>query len=466
MDTAEIHWLGLLEVGQHIQSGKLTSLDVTQALLNRISNLDGQLNAYVTVMQERALADAVRADKEIGEGRIRGPLHGVPLAIKDLFQTVDAPTTHGMPINQNYIAKANATVVEKLRAAGAVLLGKLKQTEGAFSQHHPDVVSPVNPWGSALWPGVSSSGSGVATAAGLCFGALGTDTGGSIRFPSAANGVTGIKPTWGRVSRAGAFELAASMDHIGSMARSAADAAAILSVIAGADPLDPTASQRPVPDFLAMMTRGLEGLRIGIDRSWAIDRVDSETQQMLEAVLALIPQLGGALVLIDFPDTDQSARDWAPLCAVETAIAHEKSFPARREEYGDALSGLIDLGRQTTAMDHQKRLTRRAKLRGRIDAVFGDVDIVLAPVIAPSGLTPDKMMQMAGHPDTETDIMRYTAPFDLSGHPSITLPGGFTKAGAPIGFQFVAAHFGEAELVRAGWAYQGATDWHLRRPAL
>jgi amidase len=462
----DIHWLGLVEIAQRIQARELSSVDVTRALLDRIDSLAGRTRAFVTVMHERALAEAACADEEIGKGLIRGALHGVPLAIKDLFCTVDAPTTHGMPINRGFLAGTDATALQRLRAAGAVILGKLQQTEGAFAQHHPDVAPPLNPWDSALWPGVSSSGSGVATAAGLCFGALGTDTGGSIRFPSAANGITGLKPTWGRVSRAGAMELAGSMDHIGPMARSAADAAAILFAIAGADPLDPTASQRAVPDYLALMTKGLEGLRIGIDRAWAIDRVDADTRRALEGVLALVPQLGGTVVPVQFPDTDQAARDWAPLCAVETAIAHETTFPARREEYGPALAGLIDLGRQTNAMDHQRRLTRRADLRGRINTIFREVDLVLAPVTAPCALTPDEMTRLAGSPETETGIMGYTAPFDLSGHPTITLPGGFTEAGAPIGFQFVAAHFGETELFRAGWAYQSATDWHLRRPDL
>jgi amidase len=466
MADSQLHYLELLEVGSQIQSRQRSSTDVTRAMLERIDILDSDLRAYATVMQARALADAARADNEIAKGEIRGPLHGVPVAIKDLFWTVDAPATHGMPINRDMIAETDATVVQRLRDAGAVLLGKLQQTEGAFSEHHFDVAAPINPWGSELWPGVSSSGSGVATAAGLCFAALGTDTGGSIRFPSAANGVTGIKPTWGRVSRFGAFELAASMDHIGTMARSAADAAAMLFAVAGADQRDPTTSQEPVPDYLSLMTRGLEGMRVGIDPIWAFNRVDAATRNMLENVLTLIPLLGGTVVPIDMPGTDQAAWDWAPACAVETAVAHEKSFPARRDEYGPALAALIDMGRTTTAMDHQKRLLRRADLRGRIDAIFNNVDLILAPVTAPSALTPDYITRMLSSPELEADIMRYTAPFDLSGHPTITLPGDFTKAGTPVGFQFVATHFGEAELFRAGWAYQGATDWHLRRPGL
>lgn len=466
MANNEIHYLGLLEVGRQIQSRERSSAEVTQAMLARIDAVDPKLKSYVTVMRERAKADAERADKEIAKGLARGPLHGVPIAVKDLFWTKDAPTSHGMPINRKFMAKDDATVVTRLREAGAVLLGKLQQTEGAFADHHPDVPPPVNPWGDKLWSGASSSGSGVATAAGLCFGSLGTDTGGSIRFPSAANGDTGLKPSWGRVSRYGACELAASMDHMGPITRSAADAGAMLYAIAGADAKDPTASQEAVPDYLALMTRGLTGLRVGIDPAWTIDRIDAPAQKVLKEVLKLIPQLGGAVVDIKFPDSEQAAADWVPLCGVETAVYHEKTYPSRSSEYGPGLAGVIDVGRQTSGMDLQKLQLRRADFRGRVNAVFRNVDLVLAPVTAESGLTMQRMTQFGTDADLFAGTLRYTCPFDLSGHPTITLLGGFTKGGAPIAFQFVAPHFGEAQLVRAGWAYQQATDWHRRHPLL
>lgn len=466
MADKELHYLELLEVGRQIQSRERSSLEVTQSMLARIDAVDPKLKSYVTVMRERALADARRADGEIAKGQRRGSLHGVPIAVKDLLWTTDAPTSHGMPINRQFMAQDDATVVRRLRDAGAVLLGKLQQTEGAFADHHPDVAPPVNPWGDALWSGASSSGSGVASAAGLSFGTLGTDTGGSIRFPSAANGVTGLKPTWGRVSRYGACELAASMDHIGPIARSAADAGAMLFAIAGSDPKDPTASQEPVPDYLALMARGLAGLRVGIDPAWTIDRVDAAAQAVLQEVLKLIPQLGGTVVDIQFPDADQAAHDWVPLCGVETAVYHESTYPARRETYGPGLAGLIDIGRQTSGLDYQKLLLRRADFRGRVNAVFRDVDLVLAPATAESALTMERMTQFGTDADLFAGTLRYTCPFDLSGHPTITMPGGFTKAGAPVAFQFIAPHFGEASLVRAGWAYQQATDWHRRHPTL
>src|SRR5258706_1327325 len=255
MLAQDLHYSELVEVGQRIAKRELSSVEATQAQLDRIARLDGQLKSYAYVMSSSALEPAQAAEKEIAAGKVRGPLHGVPIAVKDLCWTKNAPTAAGMRIYRNNRPTEDATVVARLKEAGAVILGKLQLTEGAYADHHPDIEPPRNPWDATLWSGASSSGSGVATAAGLCYGSLGSDTGGSIRFPSAANGVTGLKPTWGRVSRYGVFELAATLDHIGPMARSAADTGAMLGVIAGADPNDPTASPREVPNYLAGMKR-------------------------------------------------------------------------------------------------------------------------------------------------------------------------------------------------------------------
>lgn len=464
MVNNEVHYLELLEVGRQIQSRERSSVEVTRALLERIDSVDAGLHSYVTLMPDQALAEAQIADKEIAAGRARGVLHGVPLAVKDLLWTANVPTAHGTTIHKSFKPREDATVVHRLRDAGAVLLGKLQQTEGAFADHHPAIKPPVNPWGEMLWSGASSSGSGVATAAGLCFASLGTDTGGSIRFPSAANGVTGIKPTWGRVSRYGAFELAASLDHIGPMARSTADAAAVLQVIAGADSKDPTASQEQVPDYLAQMTRGLRGLRVGFDAGWTLDRVDESTKAVLQEALQLMEPLGAALREINFPDSEQALQDWTPMCAVETAVAHEETFPARREEYGPSLAAVIDMGRQMSATDYQKLWLRRADFRGRVNAVFRDVDLLLVPATAIAGASMELMSRFGTDARLFSDMLRYTCPFDLTGHPSITLPGGRTKDGSPVAFQFIAPHFAEHLLVRAGWAYQRATAWHRHHP--
>lgn len=464
MSDSDLHYLELLEVGRQIQSRDRSSLEVTQAMLSRIEAVDPQLKAFVTVMAEQALEDAKLVDAEIAAGRARGPLHGVPLAVKDLLWTAGVPTSHGMPINRQFKPATDATTVRRLREAGAVILGKLQQTEGAFADHHPDITPPSNPWGRQLWSGASSSGSGVATAAGLCFGSLGTDTGGSIRFPSAANGITGLKPTWGRVSRYGAFELAASLDHIGPMTRSAADAGAMLAAIAGADPQDPTAVQLAVPDYLATMTRGLRGLRVGLDRAWAVDKVDPATKAMLLDAVRTVEALGAVIIDITFPDTTQIVDDWAPLCAVETAVAHEATYPARKNEYGPGLAGLIELGRSLSAMEYQKMALRRADFSGRVQAIFQTVDLLLIPAMSFAAPTVERMSKLGEDADLLAGMLRYTCPFDMTGSPTLTLPGGQTPDGAPIAFQFVAPHFAEHLLVQAGWAFQRATRWHKRHP--
>jgi len=261
----ELHYLSLLDVAEALRSREISPLELTRAMLSRIEALEPRLHAYALVTADRALAQAARAETEIGRGEYRGPLHGVPIAVKDIFNTAGVTTAAGMPLHDNHVPATDATVVRRLAEAGAVLLGKLQLTKGAFVTHHPSVIAPSNPWHADYYAGASSSGAGVATAAGLCFGSLGSDTGGSIRFPSAANGLTGLKPTWGRVSRHGVFALAESLDHVGPMARCAADAGALLQAIAGLDPLDATTLAAAVPDYLRGLDAGIHDLCVGID---------------------------------------------------------------------------------------------------------------------------------------------------------------------------------------------------------
>ncbi len=464
--SQDLHYLELLDVGQQIQSGALSPVEVTQAQLDRIARLDGQLGSYVIVMAEQALADAHQAQTEIAQGRVRGPLHGVPIAVKDLCWTQGVPTAAGMTLYKDFVPAEDGTAVRKLREAGAVILGKLQLTESAYADHHPTVMPPVNPWNAAHWSGASSSGSGVATAAGLCYGSLGTDTGGSIRFPSAANGLTGIKPTWGRVSRYGAFELAATLDHIGPMARSAADAAALLGAIAGADAKDPTASLEPVPNYLAGMRRGLRGLRIGIDARWNSEGVDDPTAKALTSAMEVVKSLGGEFRGVSFPDPTQMIADWFPLCGIEAAVAHEKTYPSRKDQYGPGLAGIIELGLSQSGTDYQKIVLRRQEFSGRLRALFQGIDLLLIPTTGVASPTVAQMSTLGADADLISAVLRYTCPLDMSGSPTITLPAGFTEAGTPIALQFVSRHFEEDLLVRAGWAFQQNTDWHRRHPAL
>src|SRR5262249_538774 len=289
---------------------------------------------YATLTTDLALAQAGQADTEIARGEYRGPLHGVPIAVKDVCHTKGIPTAAGIAIHKDYRPEQDATVVTRLHGAGAVLLGKLQMTEGAWAPHHPSIDPPVNPWSAVHWTGVSSSGSGVATAAGLCYGSLGTDTLGSIRFPSTMNGVTGLKPSWGRVSRAGVFALAQSMDHVGPISRSAADAAAILGAIAGADPQDPAAVHESVPNYLADIGDGLGGIRIGIDRGLIAAGAAADMIGATEEATSVLARLGALLCEISFPSPDAVVRDAIPLCGVEAAVAHAPPYPSLAAAYG------------------------------------------------------------------------------------------------------------------------------------
>lgn len=464
--TSDLHFLELTELSRRIHAGEVSPVEAARAQLARIEALDGALHSYAYVMAEAALVQARIAEDEIVRGEVRGPLHGVPIAVKDLCWTHGIPTAAGMSIYRDFRPTEDATVVRRLHAAGAVILGKLQLTEGAYAAHHPQITPPVNPWNAAHWSGASSSGSGVATAAGLCYGSLGSDTGGSIRFPSAANGVTGLKPTWGRVSRHGVFELAATLDHIGPMARSAADCGAMLGVIAGSDPRDPTALLDPVPNYLAGMRRGLHGLRIGVDHTWNTQGIDPATVAAVTAALEVVRGCGAEIRDVTFPDVGQAVADWFPLCGVQTAVAHEATYPSRKTEYGAALSGLIELGSALSGPAYQKIILRRAAFRGRVAALFQDIDLLLVPTQGLASPTNAQMAHLADDQALLNLLLRFTCPFDMTGSPTITLPCGFTDSGTPIAFQFVARHLEEDLLVRAGHAYQELTDWHRKHPAL
>jgi amidase len=463
--VTDLHYLQLTELAQLLRARTVSPVEVTRSQLERIAALDGQLASYARVLAGPALARAEQAEREIAAGRYRGILHGVPVGVKDLFWTKDAETAAGMAIYRGFRPDRDATAVARLRDAGAVIMGKLQMTEGAYSDYHPSITPPRNPWDARYWTGISSSGPAVATAAGLCYAALASDTGGSIRWPCAATGLTGIKPTWGRVSRYGAFELAPSMDHVGPIARSAADAGAVLQVIAGPDLLDPTSlpGREPVP-----IAGGppAAGLRIGIDPAWNTEDVHPDVQASVAGAARTFRELGARIVEITAPDISQAVADWSPLCAVEAAVAHQATYPARRDEYGPVLASVLEAGRAVPALDYQKIMLRRMALRGQFAALFDGIDLLLTPVQPFAPLTLGEIQTLGEQPGLILKLQRFTAPFDLTGNPTITLPGGFSDAGLPIGIQLVAPELQEARLIGAATALQNVTTWHQRHPAL
>ena len=464
MSPSDLPYATVAQLGAAYRARTLSPVEVARAMLERIDRLDPSLHAYATVTPDIALAQARDAERELGRGIDRGPMHGVPVGIKDLCETRGVRTTWGTRILRAHVPQRDCTVVRRLSEAGAVMLGKLQMTEGAFSRHHPEVIPPSNPWNGAHWTGVSSSGSGVAPAAGLCFGAIGTDTGGSIRFPSGANGITGLKPTWGRVSRHGVLPLADSLDHVGPMARTAADAGAMLSAIAGADPEDPTTLEAPAPDCLAGIDDGIAGLRIGIDPAYVGEGCQADTARVIEDARRALASLGATIVEVRMPGlTSRMYRDWAKACSVEAAIAHARWYPARRGEYGPALAALIEAGHALPVLELARIAQDRLVFQGQLRKLFAGIDLLLAPVHPFGNLSTARLDALAAGLD---EMLRFTAPFDLSGSPTVTLPGGFDAGGMPIGFQLVGRHLDEALLVRAGHAFQRVTDHHARRPPI
>jgi amidase len=465
MNAKDLPFEPLISLSGRLQRREMSPVDVTSALLHRIEKLDGSYHSYVTVLADRAMKQARAAEHELMRGHWRGPLHGVPIAVKDLCFTTFARTTGGMPMYRDFVPEFNATVVDRLEMSGAVLLGKLKMTEGAYTSHHPDDQTPLNPWGVDYWVGSSSTGSGVATSAGMCYASLGSDTGGSIRFPSATCGLTGIKPTWGRVSRHGVFALADSLDHVGPMARTAADAGAILGVVAGRDLNDPTSLPDPVPNYLARLSDNIRGLKVGIDRRYVSEGIDPEVVSALEDTEKTLVALGAQVQEVQFPSYKRLVSLWIPMCSVETAIAHKDFYPDRAQEYGPDLAQLIDQGRALSGLEVGEINHERLKFSGALASLFRDIDLLLIPTMPVPIPTLAQMGAYGEDPSVLNGILRFTAPFDFSGSPTITMPNGIDKRGMPLSCQLVGRHVCEDVLVRAASAYQTATDWHARRPA-
>lgn len=464
MTKTDLHYQEISEVAEQIQSGALSSRTLTEYMLARIDGVGKRLNAYITVTADHARAQADQADRDIAAGNYRGPLHGVPLALKDICDMKGVGTTAAMPLRQNHIATEDATVTRRLTEAGAVILGKLNMAEGAYAAH-PEPFGPmVNPWDEDAWSGASSGGSGISTTAGLAFGAVASETGGSIRIPSAANSVTGLKPTWGRVSRHGIFELAATLDHIGPICRSARDAGIMLQAMAGQDRFDPTSSPTPVPDYTADLSTDLSGIRVGLDDKWVSTNVEADTAAGVYSTVEVLKSLGARIVPITFPEPDQIIWDWFAVCGPQTAYAHRDTFPKHKDQYTEVLAGQIQQGLNMSAVDYQEVLLRRAHFTGRVNALFEDVDLLISPAIGcrvPSWTQIDEIDN-----DLIYDIHRFTCVFTMSQHPVICFPSAKGGTKIPVLAQLAGRNFSEALLVRVAHAFQTVTDWHKIRPAI
>ena len=324
-----------------IERKEISPVELTDAMLRRIADLDDKLHSYLLVTADFAKAQAKTAEAEIQAGNYRGPMHGIPIGLKDLLYTKGIPTTCASKILRDFVPDFDAAIVEKLNAAGAITLGKLNLTEFALYGYHPDFTPPNNPWKLDHWSGVSSSGSGAATSGSLCFASIGTDTGGSIRFPSSACGIVGIKGTFGKVSRYGIFPLSDTMDHPGPMARTVADAAAMLAVLEGRDERDPATRSDPGVDYLALLDGDVRGLRIGIEREYCTTATDPEQSAASFAALDHYRALGAEIVELNAPDLAEPANTWVDTCAVDALMRHREFFPSRADDYGPVYRALL-----------------------------------------------------------------------------------------------------------------------------
>ena len=460
--STELCYLSIEEAGARLRAGDLSPVELTRACLDRIEAHDGRLHSYLHVASEKALASARRAEAEMQRGEWRGPLHGIPVALKDIFDTAGIPTTGGSRIYRNRVPERDATVSARLEAAGAVLLGKLTMSELAMTGAPGFGEEARNPWNLDCAPGWSSSGSGVAVAAGLCAGACGSDSGGSIRFPASYNNVVGLMPTYGRVSRHGVIPLTWSIDHLGPMTRCVEDAALMLGVIAGHDPEDRTSSRAPVPDYRAALREEVRGLKVGVLRQ-GFEGAEPETRHAVERAIAELETLGAVVEEVRVPHFEEMHVANCILYLSEGFAIYREALERQARSLGRVFRMYTCLGALFSAEEYIQAQRLRSRTRREVAALFERVDLLALP--AASG---------PAQPLADFDPFMLTSPsrsapleiFNLAACPALSVPCGFSAAGLPIGLQLAARPFDEAGLLRAAYALQQHLGLHLRHPEL
>jgi aspartyl-tRNA(Asn)/glutamyl-tRNA(Gln) amidotransferase subunit A len=462
--------MSLTAVAGAIAEKRLSSREATQSCLDRIAKWQPHLNAFMAIEADDALMAADAADAALAKGSRRGQLHGVPLAHKDMYYEEGRVVTCGSRIRRDFVATTTSTAVQRLKDAGAIRLGSLQMAEFAYGPTgHNAHFGPVhNPFALDHITGGSSSGSGSAVAARLTFAALGSDTGGSIRMPAHFCGVTGLKTTVGRVSRAGAMPLSQSLDTVGPLARTAEDCAVLLGLMAGADPADPTAVAGVVPDYAAATAEPMKGLTIGVPSAFYVDDLDVEVASVLDATIATLKREGANVVQVDLPDQRQLSSASQLVLAVEAAAFHKRWMIERPQDYGSQVLMRLQNGLAISGVTYLETLRWRGPALAAHNAATAGVDAVIAPVSpvpAPTIVESD----VGGGPGAEAVIQRltrFTRPINYLGLPSLAIPSGFTRKGLPVGLQLIGRSLGEATLLRIGAAFQRATDFHEKAPQL
>ena len=470
MSATEPALMSLTAVAKAIATKRISSREATKSCLDRIAQWQPRLNAFMSIEGESALAAADDADTALAKGNSSGALHGVPLAHKDMYYDAGHVVTCGSKIRRDFVATTTSTALQRLKDAGTVRLGSLQMVEFAYGPtgHNPHYGAVHNPWNVDHITGGSSSGSGSAVAARLTFAALGSDTGGSIRMPAHFCGITGLKTTVGRISRAGAMPLSWSLDTVGPLAQSVEDCALLVGLMAGADSEDPTASPLPVPDYMAAATQSIKGLRIGVPTAFYVDDLDSEVARALDETLAVLKQEGAEIVQVELPDQRQLTAACQFVLATEAAALHKRWMIERSGDYGAQVLMRLQNGLAIPAVSYLEAMRWRGPaLAAYLTAVEG-TDAVIAPV-APMPAPTITESDVGNSHDAEAVIQRitrFTRPINYLGLPSLSIPAGFTKAGLPVGMQVIGRSFDEAMLIRIGAAFQRATDFHERVPEL
>ncbi len=469
MESLDLANLSIVRAARALRDKELSPLELTEAYLRRIEELNPQVNAYITVTAERALEDARRATEELAAGKARGPLHGIPIAHKDLYETAGIRTTGGARIHTNHIPEADCTVARKLREAGTILLGKLNTHEYAFgvTTNNPHFGPTRNPWDLERIPGGSSGGAGAAIAAGLATATTGSDTGGSIRMPASVCGVVGLKPTYGRVSKAGVLPLSYRFDHTGPLTRTVEDAALMLNAIAGYDPGDATSLRVPVEDATAGLGAGIRGLRIGVPRGYFFDHLEDEIAEAIETAITEFTRLGAKVCDVAIPGVAEAVGGLFGFVIAEAQEIHADSLRDRPDDFGADLRAILEGAAPDTAA-LMASLRACDALTAAMRTTLETVDVLITPTTPITAVRIGQESVRYG--DMEESVMfamiRCTAPFNATHLPALSLPCGFSRAGLPVGMQVVGRPFDEATVVRVGHAFEQATNWHSRTPEL
>jgi aspartyl-tRNA(Asn)/glutamyl-tRNA(Gln) amidotransferase subunit A len=460
--------MSLTAVAKAIASKQVSSREVTQSCLQRIAQWQPKLNAFMAIEKDDVLKAADEADAALAKGKSHGPLHGVPLAHKDMYYEAGKVATCGSLIRRDFVPATTSTALQRLKDAGTIRLGSLQMVEFAYgptghNYHHGAV---HNPWNTDHITGGSSSGSGSAVAARLTFAALGSDTGGSIRMPAHFCGVTGLKVTWGRISRAGAMPLSQSLDTVGPLARTVEDCALLTGLMAGADPEDPTASTAPVPDYMAATAASLNGLKIGVPTAFYVDDLDADVAKALDETIAVLKREGADIVKVELPDQRQLTAACQLVLATEAAAYHKRWLIERPQDYGPQVLMRLQNGLAIPGVLYLEAMRWRGPALSAHMAATSGVDAVLAPV-APVAAPTIAESDVGNSPNAEAVIQRltrFTRPINYLGLPSLSIPAGFSPKGLPIGMQIIGRSFDEATLLTIGAAFQRVTDFHDKVP--